>query len=165
MLRAWVPALVWMVVIFVGSTDLLSSQQTSRFLGPFLRWLSPGISEESIRFAQFIVRKCGHLTEYALLAALFYRALSLTWRTSALWAWRTALGAFALAAAYATTDEIHQGLVATRYGSGIDVLIDSAGAAFGLAAIWAWQRVRSAKRPAPPADYGADPAAFSRARE
>lgn len=161
MLRAWMPALIWMTVIFVGSTDLLSSQRTSRFLGPILRWVIPGISDESVRTAQFIVRKCGHLTEYAFLAVLFHRALSLTLRTPTLWSWRAAIGAFALAACFAVTDEIHQGLVATRYGSGIDVLIDSAGAAIGLSTVWAWDRFRS--RRAPPADPAADSAAFSRA--
>lgn len=161
MVRAWMPALLWMMVIFVGSTDLLSSQQTSRFLGPFLRWIIPGISDESIRAAQFVVRKCGHLAEYAFLAVLFHRALSLTLRTR-LWNWRTAIWAFALAAGYAITDEIHQGLVATRYGSGIDVLIDSVGAAIGLAAVWAWHRFRFATRQAHPADSPANSAAFSR---
>lgn len=162
MLRAWTPALLWMLAIYIGSTDVLSSQQTSRFLGPFLRWLVPGISDDGVRAAQFFVRKCGHLTEYALLAALFCRALSLTLRPAALWTWRTAARAFALAVSYAITDEIHQGLVASRYGSGLDVLIDSAGAALGLGAIWFWQTYRSRRKRSRQADC-AEPAVLCRA--
>jgi VanZ family protein len=163
-LRAWAPALLWMLAIYIGSTDVLSSQHTSRFLGPLLRWLVPGISDDGVRAAQFLVRKCGHLTEYALLAALFCRALSLTLRPIAtLWTWRTAAGAFALAAAYAITDEIHQGLVASRYGSGLDVLIDSVGAALGLGAIWFWQTYHSRRERSRQADCAAEPAALCRA--
>jgi len=42
--RYWMPAIVWMAVIFLGSTDMLSAEHTSRFLVPFLRWIDPQIS-------------------------------------------------------------------------------------------------------------------------
>jgi hypothetical protein len=74
-LKYWLPVLAWMIFIFVGSTDFLSAAHTSRFIGPFLRWFSPEISDATIGSIQLIVRKCGHLTEYAILAALLSRAL------------------------------------------------------------------------------------------
>src|ERR1043165_3472724 len=73
-LKVWLPVLAWMIFIFFGSTDLLSAEHTSRFIGPFLRWFSPDISDATVASIQLFVRKCGHLSEYAILAALLYRA-------------------------------------------------------------------------------------------
>src|SRR5213082_3317733 len=73
--RYWMPAIVWMAVIFLGSTDMLSAAHTSRFLVPFLRWLDPQISLAALNAIQFGIRKLAHLTEYAILAALLWRAL------------------------------------------------------------------------------------------
>ena len=69
-------------------------------------------------------RKVGHFVEYALLVVLWWRAL----RTRL--ALRAAIGvAFALAVAYAATDELHQRSVEGRVGTPRDVLIDASGAA------------------------------------
>jgi len=73
--------------------------------------------------AYFLARKAAHFTEYALLTALWWRAL----RT--LCSERTAvLLAVVIAVAYAATDEIHQRSVDGRHGTPVDVLIDTAGA-------------------------------------
>jgi VanZ family protein len=125
-LKYWFPVLAWMTFIFTGSTDLLSAEHTSRFIGPFLRWFTPNISDATIGSVQLVVRKLGHFTEYAILAALLYRAWRRN-RTRAL-----ALSFFA-AAIYAALDEFHQSFVGSRTGSPIDVLIDCAGALVGLA--------------------------------
>jgi VanZ family protein len=124
-LKSWLPVLAWMTFIFIGSTDLLSAEHTSRFIGPFLRWFAPDISDATIASVQLVVRKCAHLTEYAILAALLYRAL----RRSSDWA--VALS-FVIAAVYATLDEFHQSFVASRTGSLWDVAIDCLGAMVGL---------------------------------
>jgi VanZ family protein len=121
-LKYWLPVLAWMIFIFVGSTDFLSAAHTSRFIGPFLRWFSPEISDATIGSIQLIVRKCGHLTEYAILAALLCRAL----RQSAAWI------AFSVAALYAAVDEFHQSFVTSRTGSPWDVVVDCIGALIGL---------------------------------
>ena len=42
--KYWLPLLIWVGVIFLGSTDLMSAEHTSRFIVPFLRWLKPDIS-------------------------------------------------------------------------------------------------------------------------
>ena len=73
-LKYWLPVLIWLCFIFIGSTDLMSAEQTSRIILPFLRWLNPDISMETIAQVQFVVRKCAHLTEYAILAMLLWRA-------------------------------------------------------------------------------------------
>jgi VanZ family protein len=72
-----------------------------------------------------ILRKGAHMTEYAILAALLRRA-------TGSYGW-----AFALAVAYAASDEFHQTFVRGRHGSPIDAGIDAVGAAIGL---MAWRR-------------------------
>src|SRR6266446_5534262 len=74
-LKYWLPVLIWLGFIFVGSTEALSAEQTSRFLVPFLRWLDPHISDATIATIHFVVRKLGHITEYGVLAMLLWRAL------------------------------------------------------------------------------------------
>lgn len=132
---AWLAVLLWMLVIFIGSTDVLSSQKTSRFIGPFLRWLVPEISPSAMQAVQFVVRKCGHITEYALLAVLLRKALHQSFDILPPGNFRLDTAAFVIATAYAIGDELHQGLVATRYGSFIDVLIDALGATLGLVVV------------------------------
>src|SRR5205823_2472657 len=100
--RYWLPAIAWMILIFSGSTDVLSAHRTSRFIGPFLRWLKPDISDQAVGRVQLVVRKTGHLTEFAILAVLFWYA----WRKPLQneqrpWRWSEAAAALALAAAYA----------------------------------------------------------------
>jgi VanZ family protein len=125
-IRYWLPVILWMIFIFIGSTDLMSAEHTSRFIGPFLRWFAPDITEATIASVQLVVRKCAHLTEYAILAALFYRAFRLH-REHVLGA------AFIFAGLYAALDEFHQSFVASRTGTPYDIMIDCAGAIIGLA--------------------------------
>ena len=129
MLRAhkhWLPVILWMGFIFGLSTDLGSFEHTSRFIGPFLRWLNPEISAEAVRQVQFIIRKTGHFTEYAILALLVLRALRLSKPERSFL--QTAFIALLVAAAYAATDEFHQSFVPSRGASVYDVLLDASGA-------------------------------------
>ena len=68
-----------------------------------------------------LLRKLAHAAEFAVLGVLFLRAVE-----------RPVL-AFLLASAYAVSDEIHQIFVPGRLGSPLDVLIDVAGVADGIA--------------------------------
>src|ERR1700704_6170905 len=117
-----------MVFVFIGSTDLLSAEHTSRFIGPFLRWFAPDISEATVASVQLVVRKCAHLTEYAILAALLSRAF----RQSQPRVSRALTFTFLITAACAALDEFHQSFVASRTGSPWDVMIDCFGAFAGL---------------------------------
>lgn len=136
LLKYWLPALLWMIFIFIGSTDLMSAEHTSRFLVPFLRWLAPDISTATVATIQLFFRKCAHLTEYAILAALFYRALSQGRNNF----WRAAIFTFVVAAIYASLDEFHQSFVPSRTGAAWDVMIDTCGAVVGLAICVAFRR-------------------------
>ncbi len=139
-LKYWLPVLLWMCVIFGFSTDAGSSQRTSRIIGPILRWMIPDISEASIERVQLVARKGGHLTEYAILGGLAWRALRQPRKedqhNKRPWNRKHALAAFAIATLFALSDEWHQSTVPTRQGQFSDVLIDAAGASAGLMAIW-----------------------------
>lgn len=68
-----------------------------------------------------VLRKGAHVTEYAILTALWWRALR------ALGVRRPLLAALAVSVAYAVTDEFHQTFVDGRHGTPVDVLIDAIG--------------------------------------
>ncbi len=126
-----------MLVIFAASTDLGSAEHTSRFLIPFLRWISPEISIATIAAVEFLIRKGAHLTEYAILAILLFRALRSRGRY--VFARQAAL-VLTVAALYAATDEYHQTFTPSRTASARDVMIDCCGAAVGLAIYWSLRR-------------------------
>jgi VanZ family protein len=137
------PAIVWMAIIFLGSTDMLSAEHTSRFLVPFLRWFDPQISLAALDQIQFAIRKLGHLTEYAILAMLLWRAL----RGGIRWQMKMSilfLVAVLASAIFAASDEFHQSFVPSRTGSPNDVMIDICGALAGLAICWMFARRRTA---------------------
>jgi VanZ family protein len=137
-LKYWLPVLIWLGFIFIGSTDLMSAEHTSRFLIPFLHWLKPDFSPEALAQVHFVLRKLGHVTEYAILAMLFWRALRRETdpQIKAVLRLRSGqtlfLSVWILCAIFAATDEFHQSFVPSRGAAWSDVMIDSAGAIFGL---------------------------------
>lgn len=132
-----------MWVIFSASSDRMSFQHSSRFIGPIVRWLFPQLSDEAVHAIVVGVRKCAHLAEYALLTLLLWRALRKppTPGTPP-WQWTRAGLVLALAAFFAATDEFHQAFVPSRQGSVWDVLLDTLGGALGLLLLWAVGRFR-----------------------
>jgi len=131
LLKYWLPALIWLGVIFLASTDLMSAEHTSRFLGPFLRWLKPDVTADAIAKVQLFVRKIAHLSEYAILAILLWRALrggtDLPVKMSLL-----LIAVWLVCGIFAIGDEFHQSFVTSRTASPHDVLIDICGATIGL---------------------------------
>ena len=134
------PLIIWAVLIFIGSSNLLSGSNTSMFLERPLHWLFPQAGDATLRALHFVLRKAGHFSEYAVLALLAARAF----RTSSRellrthWFW----AAFILAAAYSLTDEFHQSFVPSRGASIYDSMIDSLG---GLTAL-AWLALRTRRK-------------------
>ena len=107
LLTVWVPVLVWAAVIFAFSS---------------IPHLSTGLGTWDT-----ILRKGAHITEYAVLGGLLYRALN-----------REAL-ALAAGIAYAATDELHQHFIRGRHASPVDVAIDAVGVGVGMLV---WLRLR-----------------------
>jgi VanZ family protein len=107
----WLPVALWAGLIF-----LLSAQPNLRFVP------DAGLD--------FLIRKVGHMGVFGILALLAWRALAGTTAWHRPWAW-----AFALTVLYAASDEWHQGLVAGRGPSAVDVGIDAFGAIVAIVVI------------------------------
>jgi hypothetical protein len=126
----WRFALVtWMGAIFLMSSGLFASA------------LSADSTESLFGFLNYVVRKLGHLTEYAILAFLWFRSLG---RGTDRFTGRR-IAADVLAVAYAATDEYHQSLVPERSGKASDLLFDGAGAMAAMLAL-DWVRGRGGDR-------------------
>ncbi len=88
--------------------------------------------------AHAAIRKLAHVTEYAVLGLLVARALDRPSRTRDV----VLAGALAFCAVHASLDEWHQTFVPSRVGCVADALLDTFGAALGLALLAA-ARARS----------------------
>lgn len=125
-IKWWIAVVIWMLVIFLASSDAMSAEHTSRYLVPLLRWLKPDISAGSIETIHFFVRKAAHLTEYAILAVLLWRAVHHTTKLGRR-LWVEAAVVTGAAVLFAAADEFHQSFVPSRGASPRDVMIDTCG--------------------------------------
>jgi VanZ family protein len=102
----WLPALFFMVVIF------LFSSQPSDNLPNFLSW-------------DYVVKKMGHIIGYGMLALSYFHFLKYDGKRYWL--------AWLMAIIFSATDEFHQSFVPGRHASAFDVLIfDNLGALLAL---------------------------------
>jgi hypothetical protein len=122
----FVPPLLWMALIALGSSSLLAGDRTAQWLPALLGPLAPWAGPAMIAAAHFALRKLGHLVEFGILAVLWRRALA-PWP-------RAVTAAFVVASLYAGVDEWRQGLTPDRGPAATDVAIDALGALLGLAA-------------------------------
>ena len=89
-----------------------------------------------------LFRKCGHLTEYAILAMLLWRSIRQPEKSRPRpWRWDEAGLALALVLLYAASDEIHQIFVANRTALTTDVAIDTSGGVVGLMLLWGTHKI------------------------
>jgi len=144
------PLILWAALIFIGSTDLLSAENTGGALVRPVLWLFPHLSERTLEIFKFVVRKAGHFTEYAILALLAARAF----RTSARellrhrWFWVSLI----VVVVYALSDELHQSFYPSRTASIYDCMIDSFGGLVALTILW-WRQCRNGKQQGQPGDF------------
>lgn len=128
--------IVWMSVIFAFSAQ--QDTESAAVSGGVCYRIAEGwdkafhlgqTEEELLAVAQRIehpVRKGAHMSEYGVLALLFFALISFfRWMPAR----SSCLLALILAFLYACTDEFHQRFVPGRSGSFIDVMIDTSGAA------------------------------------
>lgn len=137
--KNWLPAIAWACLISLFSTDVFSSEHTSRFIIPVLHLLIPQASAETLELLHAIIRKTAHFTEYFIFSILLMRALR--GRESG-WKLRWAIWAVVLAAGYASLDEFHQSFVPSRTASPWDALLDTAGASVAQVVLWLWNSSR-----------------------
>jgi VanZ family protein len=128
-LKAWIAAILWLVVITIESTSYLSVQNTSRILYPVLHFLF-GISYAHFEPWHHLLRKTGHVIGYGLLSFFLFRAWRETLAVVAqpTWSFRWAGIAVLGTALVASLDEWHQSYLPSRTGRWQDVVLDSSAA-------------------------------------
>jgi VanZ family protein len=137
-LVTWIPAVIWTALVLGFSSGDFSAENTGSLLGPLLIWLFPWLTPDQVGAIHGLVRKTAHVTEYGILAMLWFRTLT---RGAGL---RVPTGvwlALLISVATAIVDESHQATIPSRTGSAADVVLDSFGAAAALVPAclgWRW---------------------------
>ncbi len=151
LLKAWIAAILWLIVIAIESTALLSAGNTSRILYPMLHFLF-GLDWVRFEVWHFYIRKGGHVVGYAILSILAFRAWRETFpaRGNPLWTMRWASIAVLMTAFVASLDEWHQSFIPSRTGRWQDVVLDTCAgiAAQGILFVWLTRKTSAKSRPA-----------------
>lgn len=142
-LMAWIAAGLWLIVIAIESTAMLSAANTSRFLFPLLHFLFR-LDREHFEVWHFYIRKSGHVIGYATLSVLLFRAWRATLPAMSDTQWMARWAAIALLGTVlvASLDEWHQSFIPSRTGRWQDVVIDTCGGMAAQILIFIWFRVR-----------------------
>ena len=125
-LKAWLAAILWLIVIAIESSTYLSAHNTSRILYPLLHFFF-GMDQAHFEHWHFYMRKGGHVFGYGLLSILLFRA----WRETlpvvenSRWTLRWVTLAVLGTALVASLDEWHQSVIPSRTGTPRDVLLDT----------------------------------------
>jgi VanZ family protein len=141
-LKTWIAAILWLVVIAIESTAWLSSHNTSRILYPLLHFLF-GVDPLRFESWHFYIRKGGHVVGYAILSMLLFRA----WRAtlpaveSVRWKPRWANIAVLGTVFVASLDEWHQSFLPSRTGRWQDVVLDTCAGVAAQILILLWMKL------------------------
>ena len=128
--KQWIPALIWIGVICVESTDLMSAANTGSILFAIVARVLGHVDLATLLEWNHVLRKVGHVVGYAILSWLLFRAWRATLPSPSgrLWAWPWARLAFWMTLVVASLDEFHQSFIHSRTGRWQDVVLDSAAA-------------------------------------
>jgi len=138
-LKAWIAAILWLILIAIESSALLSSRNTGRILYPVLHYLF-GLDWDGFEVWHFYIRKSGHVIGYGTLSILLFRA----WRATlpALdnvnWTFRWANIAILGTALVASLDEWHQSFIPSRTGTVRDVVLDTCAGVAAQVLVFFW---------------------------
>lgn len=118
--KYFIPAFIWMIVIFIESsmTGDSSSNQSNIIVQFVYSILSIPLKYQNL--ISFIIRKCAHITEYTILTLLLFYGL---YKND----YHYLFLSFVISFIYACGDEIHQLFVNGRAGQIQDIFIDSIG--------------------------------------
>jgi VanZ family protein len=139
LLKAWIVAILWLIVIAIESTAMLSSNNTSRILYPVLHYLF-GLNVLQFERVHFFIRKGGHVVGYAILSILLFRAwrATLPAMSDVKWTLRWATIAILGTAFVASLDEWHQSFIPSRTGRWQDVVLDTCAGIAAQLLIFLW---------------------------
>ena len=136
----WIAVVLWMALIFSFSME--NSVESAESSGGFIRtlletfdrdFLALSYAEQhaEIESLSYFVRKSAHFCIFGMLGILVTSAVS----THGFTPKKTALFSLGICAIYAVSDEVHQYFVPGRACMFRDMLIDTCGAACGIAAV------------------------------
>ena len=140
-LKAWIAAILWLIIIAIESTAMLSSHNTSRILYPLLHYIF-ALDWDRFEIWHFYIRKTGHVIGYGTLSILLFRA----WRATlpalnhVRWTWRWANIAILGTAFVASLDEWHQTFIPSRTGTVRDVILDTCAGIAAQVLVLLWIR-------------------------
>jgi VanZ family protein len=140
-LKAWTAAILWLIVIAIESSALLSAHNTGRILFPVLHFLF-GVDRAHFGVWHFYIRKSGHVVGYGTLSILLFRA----WRATLpapnhpRWTMRWANIAILGTALVASLDEWHQSFIPSRTGRWQDVVLDTCAGIAAQVLVLLWIR-------------------------
>ena len=136
----WIAVVLWMALIFSFSME--NSVESAESSGGFIRTILETLDRDflslpyadqymKIEFLSHFVRKSAHFCIFGMLGLLVTSAVS----THALSPKKTAAVSLVICALYAVSDEVHQYFVPGRACMLRDMLLDTCGAACGVAAV------------------------------
>jgi VanZ family protein len=125
----WLPVVVWAAFIIQATGKTFDAPHTSGVMATILGALGLHLSDRTLYLVNITIRKTAHLTEYAILTALSFRAIREDRRGFAL---RWALVALTITVCVASTDEFLQSFTPTRTSSPWDVALDTVGGTIAL---------------------------------
>lgn len=139
---SWLLVILWMGLIFYLSHQqaIESSHLSAGVTERIIAVIESVISGVEIDVGNFnhLIRKGAHFFSYLILGILVTNAL----KSSAIRGLKSFLIALVICILYAVSDEVHQLFVPGRAGQVMDVMIDSAGAAVGLAGYLAFDKLK-----------------------
>ena len=143
LLRNWLPVVVWIGIIVLESTDMMSAQHTGSWLYAICHAVFGSVNRAQFEIFHHVLRKLGHFVGYGTLAVLSFRAFRATFsnvyaRSSGyarLWG-----SALLLTCSVASLDEWHQSFIPSRTASVRDVALDTLGGVALLLIAMLWMR-------------------------
>ena len=148
MLKAWIAAILWLIVIAIESSSIGAAANTSRILYPILHFLFD-LDPFRFEYVHFFIRKGGHVFGYGLLSFLLFRAWRETLRQpgAATWTFRWANLAVLGTAFVASLDEWHQSFNPLRTGTPKDVLLDTCAGIAVQFLLFLWMKLWTSRQP------------------
>jgi VanZ family protein len=140
LLRAWWPAMVWVALISIESTDWLSAEHTGTVLFNLVKHLYPAINFHAFLIFHHYLRKTGHVLGYGMLSLLLLRGWRATLDPARAWLGRVTLLSWLGTVFVASLDEWHQSYIPSRTGTWRDVVLDSAAGLAFLMIAYSWLR-------------------------
>jgi VanZ family protein len=118
----WLPVALWLLVIAIESTDLMSARNTGSVLYIALAAIMGPVDPDRFAIFHFVLRKAGHFTGYGILSFLLFRALRATVTSSLARLWSLSV---LFTCIVASLDEWHQTFLPSRTGAFHDVVLDT----------------------------------------